>query len=400
MPKGDRVNLTVERVRKAVCPLEVRDVILWDEEAAGFGLRVYRSGVKRYILQYRAGRGRGAPQRRLLIGDVRAIALADARAIARENLLEVARGGAPARRVERLRLGATLDRYEGSLEARRLVKAGEVMANLRRHLLDAVGDVPIADLDRAVLVETIDKLEQRLPGAATLLRANTRTFMGWAVDSGLVGVNPLAGWRKPRATRAQRLEKPKRFLDDREIPIFWRTAEEAGWPFGPFLQALLLTGQRLVETSYMAWPELKMAERSWTIPAHVAKAGREHLVPLPEPLLEIIRRCPVHRGTPLVFPGLRGKPMTGWGSRLRPVREATAAAGLAHWSPHDLRRTMRTGLSKLGVDRTVSELMLNHEISSDLQRRYDLHEYWKERLEAADRWATHVEALVRPVVKA
>jgi integrase len=396
MPKGDHVHLTLERVRKAACPVDQRDVILWDSEIAGFGMRVYRSGVKRWILQYRAGRGRGSPQRRLLLSDVRALSLSDARAIAREKLLEVARGGDPAKRVERLRLGATLDRYERSLATRRLVKASEVLASLRRHLLGVVGDVPLAELDRAAIVEAIDKLDQSgMNGAATVLRANTRTFMGWAVDSGLVGGNPLAGWRKPRATRAERLDKPKRSLADWEIPIFWRIAEEVGWPFGYFLQSLLLHGQRLVESSLMARPALDLDRRSWTIPAHVAKAGREHAIPIPDLLLDILRRCPAMRGTPLVFPGLRAKPMTGWGARLEPVREATAEAGLAHWSPHDLRRTMRTGLSQLGINRTVSELMLNHAISDELQRTYDLYDYWPERLAAADKWAAHVEKLVR-----
>jgi integrase len=271
------------------------------------------------------------------------------------------------------------------------------MASLRRHLLGAVGDVPLADLDRAALVEAIDQLEQSgMNGAATVLRANSRTFMGWALEKGLVSVNPLAGWRKPRSTRAERLDRPRRALEDREIHIFWRIAEETGgFPFGYFLQGLLLHGQRLVESSLMARPALDLDRRSWTIPAHVAKAGREHVVPIPDLLLDIIRRCPTMRGTPLVFPGAHNKPMTGWGARLDPVREATAQAGLAHWTPHDLRRTMRTGLSKLGINLTVSELMLNHAIGDELQRTYDLYDYWDERLAAAEKWAAHVEKLVR-----
>jgi hypothetical protein len=38
--------------------------------------------------------------------------------------------------------------------------------------------------------------------------------------------------------------------------------------------------------------------------------------------------------------------------------------------------------------------MLNHSISNDLQRRYDLYDFWLERIEAAERWADHVVALV------
>jgi site-specific recombinase XerC len=103
------------------------------------------------------------------------------------------------------------------------------MSSLRRQLLGHVGDVPLAEPDRATLVEAIAKLEEAgMPGAATVLRAKARTFMGWVVDSGLLPGNPLAGWRKPRSTRAERLDKPKRSLANWEIPVFWRACEDAG----------------------------------------------------------------------------------------------------------------------------------------------------------------------------
>ena len=55
-----------------------------------------------------------------------------------------------------------------------------------------------------------------------------------------------------------------------------------------------------------------------------------------------------------MFQGRDGKPLTGWSKRLRPVYEATAAVRMAPWTPHDLRRTMRTGLSTLAVDPDAS----------------------------------------------
>jgi integrase len=85
--------------------------------------------------------------------------------------------------------------------------------------------------------------------------------------------------------------------------------------------------------------------------------------------------------------------MTGFGTRIRAVR---GAAGLEHWSAHDLRRSMRTGLARLAVDRNVSEMILNHRLPGDLERAYNLYSYWDERLEAAERWADHVMSLVKP----
>jgi integrase len=63
---------------------------------------------------------------------------------------------------------------------------------------------------------------------------------------------------------------------------------------------------------------------------------------------------------------------------------------MAPWTPHDLRRTMRTGLGHLGVDRIVCELLLNHAVSDELTQAYDRGDHWRARVEAAGRWADHV----------
>jgi hypothetical protein len=67
---------------------------------------------------------------------------------------------------------------------------------------------------------------------------------------------------------------------------------------------------------------------------------------------------------------------------------------MAAWAPHDLRRTMRSGLSALGVERVTAELLLDHAVSDELSKIYDRHEYWPQRVEASSRWATHVLGLV------
>jgi integrase len=98
--------------------------------------------------------------------------------------------------------------------------------------------------------------------------------------------------------------------------------------------------------------------------------------------------------SPYVFPGRRGKAMTGWSKRLPRVYKATAAAKMPKWEPHDLRRTMRTGLGRLDVDRIISELLLNHAISDELTAIYDRADYWQQRVEAAARWADHVTGAI------
>jgi integrase len=296
---------------------------------------------------------------------------------------------------DRARLLAALDRYETALEGRHVVKRDEYLSLLRRELLKPLGNVELVELDRATVAERCRKIEaSRRPGAAKELKTRASVFLGWCVDEGLITANPLAGWRRQRRTKAERLNRPGRALQDNEIPILWRTVEAEGWPFGPYLQMLLLLGQRRTETALMRWSDVDLKAGVWTVPAEVTKSGREHRVPLPPQAVAILKSLPRMARSKLVFPGRHGKAMAGWSKRLPPVYERTTAAGMALWTPHDLRRTMRSGLGRLGVDRVIAELLLNHAISDELTAIYDREEYRIQRAEAAARWADHVTGLI------
>jgi hypothetical protein len=86
--------------------------------------------------------------------------------------------------------------------------------------------------------------------------------------------------------------------------------------------------------------------------------------------------------------------MMGLSKRLRALYAATGAAGMAPWSLHDLRRSYRSGMGALGVPHHVAELCIGQVIGDDLTRVYDRSDYWRERVEAAERWARHVMGLV------
>lgn len=372
---------------------------LSDAGQPGLLLRVYRTGHKVFLVAYRIGIGRKGKQRWHRIGDAAAISLKAARETARAVLDEVAKGGDPAgerkeaARRERARLGPALDRYKAALETRHVVKRDEVVSLLRRELLKPLGNIDLAEIDRPMIIDRLDAVAKSgRPGAARELRVRAGVFLGWCVDEGLMKASPLAGWRQPRRTRAQRLEQPGRALADHELPIFWNIAGTAGWPFGPYLQMLLLLGQRRTETAMMRWSDID--GDVWIIPAEVTKSGREHGVPLPRQAVAILDGLPRLKSSGFAFPGRHGRTMTGWNTRLRPIYEQTAACGMPPWTPHDLRRSMRTGLGRLGVDPVISELLLNHAVSDELTAIYDRGEYWQQRVDAAARWADHVVGTV------
>jgi integrase len=398
------IKLTVQGIAKATCPPDKSQLLYPIEGLRATYLRVRRGSKSKPVqVQYRDV---GGKQRWYQVCDAATFTpkdIAEAVAIVRGR---IAKGEDPAgaRKTEakraKARLEPALDAYEADLKRRHVVKRGEVMSLLRRELSRPLGNVDLATLTRNDLVERIAAVEASgRPGTAQDLRKNAAVFLGWYADTGRITASPLAGWRRQRKTRAQRLDRPGRAFDDWELPIVWQAAEAEGWPFGPYLQMLLLLGQRRTETALMRHVDLKAGE--WHIPAEVTKSGRTHRVPLPPQAVAILEGLPCLARCDLVFPGRHGQVMTGWSKRLPRVYARTEAAGMAPWTLHDCRRTMRTGLGRLGVDRVIAELLLNHAVSDELAAIYDRGDYWRKRVKAAARWAAHVtgDATSSKVVK-
>lgn len=389
-----RVALSEDRIR-AIKPPE-RETIVWDRDIRGFGLRCYPTGLKRFILQYRVG-GRKAPQRRMTLGEAGSIRLSAARAAAQKCLGELAIGKDPqgerkeAARQDAARLGPLLDAYEKHLTARKVVNIQAIMSLLRRQLLVPLGNIHAETIRRRNVADRVAKLEAAgKPGAAQDLRAKTTTFFGWAVNQDLIYANPLAGWRRDRATRAQMTVRPGKSLSGDELKAVWAACSSVGAPFGDFVRFLLLTGQRKTETAMVRRADLDLVSGLWTIPAKHAKNGREHRVPLPPLAIAIVRRQEKHSGDPHVFATGLAKPMSGWTKRQAKLIEKSGV----EFTLHDCRRTFRSGLTALGVESELSEIMLNH-VRDDLLERYDREPRWNERMAAATLWAEHVAALVR-----
>jgi len=97
-------------------------------------------------------------------------------------------------------------------------------------------------------------------------------------------------------------------------------------------------------------------------------------------------------GSDLVFPGLRS-PFSGFG---KAKAQLDKASGVADWRLHDLRRTMATGLQRLGVRLEVTEAVLNHVSGSraGIVGIYQRHDYAAEKRAALEAWGAHVAAIV------
>lgn len=416
---ADKVKLTSDRIAR-LAPPAAGEFVLWDTEVASFGVRCTASGRKTFVLMYRVkGGGREAPRKRLTIGPAGpdGLSLDKARKIAKERVGDIAAGADPnaeakaERQREILRLGAALDRYVvRDLDRRKIASRDQVVSSLRRGF-DSLKNRDISGVTRRDVAECVEKLEKqtvasvdtklksgrasrRIGGraAAAQFRAYARTFLNWATDQGLLQANPLAGWRRPRATRAELVARTGRAITDDEIRRVWSAADAIAAPYGDFVRVLLLTGQRRNEVSTMRWQDVDFAQAVWTIPAGVAKNGREHRVPLPDAVKAIIDRQPRHGRVPYVFAGVGGVPISGWSKRQAALRKASGV----DFKLHDLRKTYRSGLSNLDIATDLAEVMLNHR-RDDLIEIYDRADRWAQRRSAAGAWSAHVERVVGPL---
>ncbi|MGC2222138.1 MAG: integrase arm-type DNA-binding domain-containing protein [Methylocella sp.] len=387
------MKFTHARIESLKCPPDKRDMLVFDDEQRGLGVRVMAGGGKTYLAQYTFH----GQKRRIPLGACSAVSLAKARDAVCAVMGDVAKGIDPA--VERknaivearrkaaheaLTLSALLSDWQAlHLASKRPSYAAEAIRALRSAFARYL-ELPASDLDRANVVKTLD---DRARKGSAVMAAQTAAYgkaaYGWAVKRGALSVNPFANLPVTPTVKRERV------LSDDELAAIWRATDGIG-PFNAIVRLLILSGQRREEVAGMKWAELSDDFSIWTIPASRAKNGATHIVPLSELAREPLRSLP--QFSELVFPGLRGS-FNGW-SKSKAALDAKS--GVTNWRLHDLRRTMATGLQWLGVRLEVTEQVLNHVSGSraGIVGVYQRHDFALEKRAALQAWGEHVQAIV------
>lgn len=405
------MTLTDRAVAAATCPAGRKDMLLFDDRLRGFGLRVTAAGTRSFIFQYRVG----AKVRRTVLGTfgtelTTAAARAKAEALrgkVRDKADPVAERKAAqaaalaAERVAKATAAAaryTVDAHIGQWATLHLAERSASYANrVPRELRAALAEwrtVAAADFAQADAIRVIDKVKaKRGPVAANRLRAVARACWAWGVKRGSLPANPWGATPKPARERAR-----ERVLTDAEVGALWTAAGTLDEPWAGISRLLLLTGQRRGEVAAMAWAELDLGRAEWALPGARTKNGQAHKVPLPQAALDTLREVKRRSGAALVFEGPRRNVPSGFGKMKARLDVAMANAAkeagrdLPPWTLHDIRRTVATGLQRLGVRLEVTEAVLNHVSGSrsGIVGVYQLYGWDSEKATALSAWAAHV----------
>ena len=262
------------------------------------------------------------------------------------------------------------------------------MQILQRDLVDRLGARSVHAISKRDIIDLVNAVVDRgSPVGANKTLKVVRSFFGWCVGRAILERSPCDGVKAPTVERAR-----DRVLLDWELSEIIRAARQLGGPYGAIVEVLALTGQRRDEVARMSWDEVDLERRTWTLPAARTKNDKPHIVQLPDPAVAVIGAQP--RLGRLVF---SRNGVTAVGDFSSQKRRLDDLCGVSHWRLHDLRRTMVSGMARLGVAPHVADKILNHAAGtiSGVAAVYQRHEFLKERREALERWGAHVEALFR-----
>jgi integrase len=361
---------------------------VFDQGYPGLALRLSYGGSKAWVYFYRNAAGK---LRRYTLGAYPSLSLAEARTEWRKAREAVSMGRDPAKDRKR-QTGATefaavlaewLKRDQGENRSHDQVKR-----MIDNDVLPAWKGRDISTIGRRDVLDIIDRVVDRgAPVLARRLHAHLHRLFRWSVGRGIIEANPMADLPKPGS------ENPReRVLSDAELKAVWSAANDIGWPFGQVVQLLILTGARRSEIGRLQWAEI--GDGRIHLSGERTKNGEPHTIPLSKPALAITTEMPKVEDTDYVFTVTGKAPFSNWSKDIEKIR---AAAGLDQpWTLHDLRRTVATGLQRLGSSLQVIEAVLGHVSGSraGIVGTYQRHSFAKEKADALEAWGAHVEELI------
>ena len=272
----------------------------------------------------------------------------------------------------------------------RTPKAAKVwMSPVATYALPAIGQRPIASITPADLLMILEPIWlDKYPTAKKLHQRFAKIF-DWAKSAGeYTGENPTATLRAalPKVKHKEQHRAAMRWQD---VPGFYsKLRERTGSTAALALRLIVLTGLRSQEGRAPEWCEFDMDAKTWTVPGARMKDGEPHVVPLTEPMLEILETMKGANRT-LVFPSDRGKPLSvnAFAALYRRMGIETG-----EFTTHGFRSTFKDWASEQGHDDDLSEMALSHKVGSSVRRAYARSDLLERRREIMEKWSAFVSS--------
>ena len=335
--------------------------------------------------------GAGSRLRKYTIGPYGRVTLPMARAQAQKIFAARLDGRDPAEEKKESRRRLVVDRIDDLVETHIREHVSQIGSSrritnlLHRDVIAHWGAKSIHEIKKRDVIDLVSLIAQRNAHASYRLLKTLKTFFRWCVSRAVVDFSPAEG-----ITSNYRETSRDRVLTDDELAAIIIAGRQLKSSYGGIVEFLVLTGQRRQEVTRLKWEELDEKGRTWTIPGSRTKNKKAHIVHLSEPAWRVVAPRPRES---FIFGTSGTKHFQAFSKSKRELDKLCSVVG---WRLHDLRRTVVSGMARLGVPPHVADKILNHQEGtiSGVAAVYQRHDFLVERKEALDRWGAHVEHIV------
>jgi integrase len=353
-----------------------------------------KSWLYRFVLNGR--------ERRMGLGSLRDVSLADARERAASAHRQVKDGMDPIEQRRALRAAAVLakakamtfdqcrDAYIASHRStwRNTKHAWQWNASLATYITPIFGKVSVQDVDVALVTKALEPIWTTIPETASRLRGRIEVILDWAKVRGLrAGENP-ARWRGhldhllPRLSKLRKVEHHAA-LPYGEMASFMMLLRERDAVAARALEFTILTASRTGEALGARWDEIDIAQKIWTVSADRMKGGKEHRVPLSEPAVAVLNVMSKVRQSEYVFPGDRRATLSNT-SMLMLMRRMNRG----DLTTHGFRSSFRDWAAELtDFPSEVVEMALAHLVGDKVEAAYRRGDLFDKRRRLMKAWA-------------
>jgi len=273
-------------------------------------------------------------------------------------------------------------------EFRNLKHSNDWINSLQLHAFDTLGDMQVADIEVAHVLQTLEKIWYTKTETATRVRQRIEAVMSWAkVSNYRTGDNP-ARWDenlKELLSAPTKIAPVKHFqaLPWQQVGQFMVELRKRSGMSARALEFTILTAARSGEVRGVRWSEIDFDEKLWIVPAERTKAGRQHRVPLSARALEILQELPRFEGADFIFVAPRGGRLSDM-ALLQVCRRMEVEA-----VPHGFRSTFKDwARSRTAYPDEVSELSLSHVNDDKTRAAYARDELLPKRRKLMQEWAS------------
>lgn len=390
--------LEVKKIVQTAKPTSISD-------GAGLTLTVSKTGYVSWVLRYRFG----GKRKELTIGNYQDYPLKQAREAASEFRRQINSSVDPSKekKVQKASekagdvpetFAALAELWYQNRKLKQMQHPNIVKSVVDKWIIPKLGKLFLDRITIAQVVKCIEHvIDSGAPTVANDVRRHIKEILKYGTILGCMPFNVAADLSQQDAGTKEKSRN--RYLSTVEITSLLQSmSKNRGW-FGRdnelTIHLLLMLGVRKSELIKAKWSEFDLENGEWSVPDDTkTKVG--YTVPLPLLAINYFKEIQVRScGSEWVFPSRRRG-----ARRLGHISPDTINAALAsldvdieHFTVHDLRRTMRTHLSALGIRTEVAERCLNHKLKG-VVGIYDRHDYFDLRREALELWSHRLENII------